>query len=41
MVPLEILDSQILNNFGFKPNVSLREGLIKTYQDYLMNNGNN
>ena len=36
----KLLDSQILNNFGFKPKVGLKEGLIKTYKDYLKNNAN-
>ena len=36
----KLLDSQILNNFGFKAKVSLKEGLIKTYEDYLKNNAN-
>ena len=36
----KLLDSQILNNFGFKPQVSLKEGLKKTYEDYLKNNAN-
>tara|TARA_B110000305_G_C19382194_1_gene610211 strand:+ start:597 stop:1565 length:969 start_codon:yes stop_codon:yes gene_type:complete len=38
--PRKLLDSQILNNFGFKPQVSLKEGLKKTYEDYLKNNAN-
>ena len=38
--PRKLLDSQILNNFDFKPEVDLKEGLIKTYQDYLKNNAN-
>ena len=38
--PRKLLDSQILNNFGFKPEVSLKEGLMKTYKDYLKNNAN-
>ena len=36
----KLLDSQILNDFGFRPQVSLKEGLIKTYEDYLKNNAN-
>ena len=36
----KLLDSQILNNFGFKPKVTLKEGLKKTYQDYLKINAN-
>ena len=38
--PRKLLDSQILNNFGFKPKISLMEGLKKTYDDYLKNNAN-
>ncbi len=33
--PRKLLDSQILNNFGFKPRIGLKEGLKKTYEDYL------
>ena len=29
------LDSTIINNFGFKPEISLKDGLIKTYQAYI------
>ena len=36
----KLLDSQILNNFGFRPKVSLKDGLIKTYKDYLKSNAN-
>ena len=25
---------KIINNFGFKPQIGLKSGLIKTYQDY-------
>ena len=31
----KFLDSKLINNLGFKPKTSLREGLIKTYQDYI------
>ena len=30
----KFLDSKRLNNFGFTPKISLKNGLIKTYQDY-------
>jgi GDP-L-fucose synthase len=30
----KFLDSLRINNFGFKPAVSLKDGLAKTYQDY-------
>ena len=33
--PRKLLDSQILNNFDFKPEVDLKEGLIKTYKDFI------
>jgi GDP-L-fucose synthase len=31
----KFLDSKRINNFGFKPAVSLKDGLAKTYQDYI------
>lgn len=31
----KLLNSQRINKLGFKPKVGLKEGLIKTYQDYL------
>jgi GDP-L-fucose synthase len=31
----KLLDSQRINNLGFKPMTSLKEGLIKTYSDYI------
>ena len=31
----KFLNSERINNLGFKPAVSLRMGLIKTYQDYI------
>jgi len=31
----KLLDSQLINNLGFKPKISLKEGLFKTYQDYI------
>jgi GDP-L-fucose synthase len=31
----KFLDSGIINSFGFNPEISLTEGLIKTYQDYI------
>ena len=30
----KLLDSERISNFGFKPKISLKEGLQKTYQDY-------
>jgi len=31
----KLLDSKRIDNLGFKPKVSLKEGLFRTYQDYL------
>ena len=31
----KFLDSTIINNFGFKPEISLKDGLKNTYQDYI------
>jgi GDP-L-fucose synthase len=31
----KLLDSGIINSFGFNPEISLRDGLIKTYKDYI------
>ena len=36
--PRKLLNSKILNDFGFKPKITLREGLEKTYKDYLQFN---
>jgi len=33
--PRKFLDSKRINNLGFKPEISLKEGLIKTYHDYI------
>ena len=33
--PRKFLDSKIINNLGFKPKTNLKDGLIKTYQEYL------
>jgi GDP-L-fucose synthase len=30
----KFLDSKRINNFGFKPKISLKNGLLKTYRDY-------
>jgi len=35
----KLLNSQQINNLGFKPEVSLKEGLIRTYLDYIKLNG--
>tara|TARA_B100000767_G_scaffold274481_1_gene307581 strand:+ start:2295 stop:3251 length:957 start_codon:yes stop_codon:yes gene_type:complete len=33
--PRKFLDSEKIKKIGFKPETSLKEGLIKTYQDYI------
>ena len=33
--PRKLLDSTRINNLGFKPEVTLRNGLMKTYENYL------
>jgi len=33
--PRKLLDSKRINDLGFNPEVSLKEGLIKTYKDYI------
>ena len=38
--PRKFLNSEKINNLGFKPEVSLKAGLIKTYQDYIKGNAN-
>jgi GDP-L-fucose synthase len=35
--PRKFLDSKLINRLGFTPKISLKEGLIKTYQDYTKN----
>ena len=39
-MPRKLLNSDLLNNLGFKNIVNLREGLTKTYQNYLKLNEN-
>ena len=36
----KFLDSQLINKLGFKSEISLKEGLIRSYQDYLKYNAN-
>jgi GDP-L-fucose synthase len=36
--PRKIIDSSLARKFGWKPNVSLKEGFKKTYADYLKKN---
>jgi GDP-L-fucose synthase len=33
--PRKLLNSERINKLGFKPEISLKEGLIKTYKDYI------
>lgn len=33
----KLLDSKRIKNLNFKPEINLRDGLIKTYQDYIKN----
>jgi GDP-L-fucose synthase len=33
----KFLDSERMRTLGFKPEITLKEGLIKTYKDYLKN----
>ena len=33
--PRKLLNSNLINNLGFKPKISIKDGLKKTYQDYL------
>jgi GDP-L-fucose synthase len=39
--PRKLLDSQVLNDFGFKPDINLMDGLLLTYNDYLKSYKNN
>jgi len=39
-VSRKFLDSKKINGFGFIPDVSLKDGLIKTYQYYVKSNEN-
>ena len=34
-IPRKLLDSKLINSLGFKPEISLKDGLIKTFQDYI------
>jgi GDP-L-fucose synthase len=38
--PRKFLDNERINNLGFKPETSLRHGLLKTYQNYIEYNAN-
>ena len=36
----KLLDSKRIKKFGFKPEISLKKGLIRTYQNYIKNYAN-
>jgi GDP-L-fucose synthase len=38
--PRKFLDNERINNLGFKPEISLKRGLFKTYQNYVEFNAN-
>ena len=38
--PRKLLDSSKLLSMGWKPQITLEEGLANTYKDYLINNKN-
>jgi GDP-L-fucose synthase len=38
--PKKLLNSKVINNLGFTHLVSLEEGLVQTYNDYLKTNAN-
>jgi GDP-L-fucose synthase len=38
--PRKFLNSERINKLGFKPKIDLKEGLIKTYQDYIKSYAN-
>ena len=33
--PRKLVDSSLINILGFSPKINFRDGLIKTYQDYI------
>ena len=33
--PSKLIDSQLLNSLGWKPKINLKDGLLKTYKDFL------
>ena len=35
--PRKLLDSKLLNSLGWKSKISLEEGLLKTYKEFLLN----
>jgi GDP-L-fucose synthase len=34
-IPRKFLKTKLINNLGFKPEISLKDGLLKTYKDYV------
>lgn len=38
--PRKLMDSKTINSLGFKSQITLNEGLLKTYKDYLKLNAN-
>jgi GDP-L-fucose synthase len=38
--PKKLLNSKKINDLGFKTKINFKDGLIKTYKDYLKNNAN-
>jgi GDP-L-fucose synthase len=34
-IPRKFLKTELINNLGFKPEISLKDGLLKTYKDYV------
>jgi GDP-L-fucose synthase len=34
-IPRKLLDSKIINSFGFKSKIKLKEGLVEAYKDYI------
>ena len=39
--PRKLMNSELINNLGFKPHIDLKQGLMKTYQNYIELNANN
>jgi GDP-L-fucose synthase len=38
--PRKLLDSSVLFSLGWKPGISLEEGLVAVYKDYVKNSSN-
>ena len=39
--PRKFMNSELINNLGFKPKIDLKQGLMKTYKNYIKFNANN